>query len=69
MTTDVKNLASTVVAGGNVSIDAAHDVNFLASQPKAGNNLTINAGRTFKTSHPPVSPIPAKSRISSSLHA
>ncbi|WP_024673531.1 hemagglutinin repeat-containing protein [Pseudomonas syringae] len=35
MTTDVKNLASTVVAGGNVSIDAAHDVNFLASPSPA----------------------------------
>ncbi|WP_419247858.1 hypothetical protein [Pseudomonas syringae] len=52
MTTDVKNLASTVVAGGNVSIDAAHDVNFLASQPKPGNDLNITAGRTFKNVTP-----------------
>ncbi|QHE99007.1 DUF637 domain-containing protein [Pseudomonas cannabina] len=50
MTTDVKNLASTVTAGGNVSIDAARDVNVLASQAKAGNDLTINAGRDFNVS-------------------
>ncbi|MCF5771446.1 filamentous hemagglutinin N-terminal domain-containing protein [Pseudomonas syringae] len=50
MTTDVKNLASTVSAGGNVSIDAARDVNVLASQAKAGNDLIINAGRDFNVS-------------------
>ncbi len=44
MTTDVKNLASTV------TVDAARDVNVLASQAKAGNDLTINAGRDFNVS-------------------
>ncbi|MBD8204801.1 hemagglutinin repeat-containing protein, partial [Pseudomonas viridiflava] len=44
ITTDVKNLASTVTAGGNVEVNAGRDINVLASQAKAGNDLRLIAG-------------------------
>ncbi|QHF01716.1 filamentous hemagglutinin N-terminal domain-containing protein [Pseudomonas asturiensis] len=47
ITTDVKNLASNVTAGGNVTVEAGRDVKVLASQVRAGNDLRIKAGQDF----------------------
>lgn len=43
ITTDVKNLASTVTAGGDLGIDAGRDINVLASQASGGKDLNAQA--------------------------
>ncbi|RMT25145.1 Filamentous hemagglutinin [Pseudomonas syringae pv. spinaceae] len=45
ITTDVKNLSSTVTAGGDLGIDAGRDINVLASQASAGKDLNVQAAR------------------------
>ncbi|CZT31652.1 DUF637 domain-containing protein [Pseudomonas cerasi] len=50
ITTDVKNLGSTVTAGGDLGIDAGRDINVLASQARAGNDLRLAAGQDINVS-------------------
>ncbi|KPY45910.1 filamentous hemagglutinin [Pseudomonas savastanoi pv. retacarpa] len=50
ITTDVKNLSSTVTAGGDLGIDAGRDINVLASKAKAGNDLRLAAGQDINVS-------------------
>ncbi|MGB3124251.1 MAG: filamentous hemagglutinin N-terminal domain-containing protein [Pseudomonas sp.] len=45
ITTDVKNLAASVTAGGNLNMKAGQDVNIIGSTATAGKDLTIAAGR------------------------
>ena len=45
ITTDVKNLAASVTAGGNLNMKAGQDVNIIGSNATAGKDLTIAAGR------------------------
>ncbi|MBD8199667.1 hemagglutinin repeat-containing protein [Pseudomonas viridiflava] len=45
ITTDVKNLASTVTAGGNVEVNAGRDINVLASSASSGKDLNVQANR------------------------
>ncbi|WP_081883315.1 two-partner secretion domain-containing protein [Pseudomonas sp. BRG-100] len=45
ITTDVKNLAASVTAGGNLNMQAGQDVNIIGSNATAGKDLTIAAGR------------------------
>ena len=45
ITTDVKNLAATVTAGGNLNMQAGQDVNIIGSNATAGKDLNIQAGR------------------------
>ncbi|WP_330210030.1 two-partner secretion domain-containing protein [Pseudomonas sp. AM4(2022)] len=45
ITTDVKNLAASVTAGGNLNMQAGQDVNIIGSTATAGKDLTIAAGR------------------------
>ncbi|KAF2408806.1 filamentous hemagglutinin [Pseudomonas antarctica] len=45
ITTDVKNLAATVTAGGNLDMQAGQDVNIIGSNATAGKDLNIQAGR------------------------
>ncbi|MHA6572568.1 two-partner secretion domain-containing protein [Pseudomonas yamanorum] len=45
ITTDVKNLAASVTAGGNVNMQAGQDVNIIGSTATAGKDLNIQAGR------------------------
>ncbi len=47
VTTDVKNLAATVTAGGDVNFRAGQDGNFIASDVKAGNDINVAVGRDF----------------------
>ncbi|MCS3415961.1 filamentous hemagglutinin [Pseudomonas sp. BIGb0450] len=47
ITTDVKNLAASVTAGGNVNMQAGQDVNIIGSTATAGKDLNIQAGRDF----------------------
>ncbi|MFT0477576.1 DUF637 domain-containing protein [Pseudomonas antarctica] len=47
ITTDVKNLAATVTAGGNLNMQAGQDVNIIGSNATAGKDLNIQAGRDF----------------------
>ncbi|NWD41581.1 two-partner secretion domain-containing protein [Pseudomonas yamanorum] len=47
ITTDVKNLAASVMAGGNVNMQAGQDVNIIGSTATAGKDLNIQAGRDF----------------------
>jgi len=47
ITTDVKNQAATVTAGGNLSMVAGQDVNVIGSNATAGKDLNIQAGRDF----------------------
>ena len=41
----MENLASSVTAGGNLTLDAGRDINVIASTAKAEGNLTADAGR------------------------
>ena len=43
ITTTVENLASSVTAGGNLTLDAGRDINVIASTAKAEGNLTADA--------------------------
>ncbi|WEJ05868.1 DUF637 domain-containing protein [Pseudomonas sp. FJ2-5-13] len=45
ITTDVKNLAASVTAGGNLNMQAGQDVNIVGSNATAGKDLNIAAGR------------------------
>ncbi|CRM57887.1 Hemolysin precursor [Pseudomonas sp. 31 R 17] len=45
ITTDVKNLAASVTAGGNLNLQARQDVNIIGSTATAGKDLNIAAGR------------------------
>lgn len=45
ITTDVKNLAASVMAGGNLNMQAGQDVNIIGSTATAGKDLNIAAGR------------------------
>ncbi|WP_232790585.1 DUF637 domain-containing protein [Pseudomonas fluorescens] len=45
ITTDVKNLAASVTAGGNLNLQAGQDVNIIGSNATAGKDLNIAAGR------------------------
>ncbi|MCK3846049.1 DUF637 domain-containing protein [Pseudomonas sp. W15Feb34] len=45
ITTDVKNLAASVTAGGNLNMQAGQDVNIIGSNATAGKDLNIAAGR------------------------
>ncbi|PRW84757.1 cytidine deaminase-like fold-containing protein [Pseudomonas fluorescens] len=45
ITTDVKNLAASVTAGGNLNMQAGQDVNIIGSTATAGKDLNIAAGR------------------------
>ena len=45
ITTDVKNLAASVTAGGSINMQAGQDVNIIGSTATAGKDLTIAAGR------------------------
>jgi filamentous hemagglutinin len=45
ITTDVKNLAASVTAGGNLNLQAGQDVNIIGSTATAGKDLNIAAGR------------------------
>ncbi|WAH59582.1 filamentous hemagglutinin N-terminal domain-containing protein [Pseudomonas silvicola] len=45
VTSDVKNLAGTVSAGGSVHLNAGQDVNVIASDVKAGTDISIVAAR------------------------
>jgi filamentous hemagglutinin family protein len=45
ITTTVENLASSVTAGGNLTLNAGRDLNVIASTAKAEGNLTADAGR------------------------
>ena len=47
VTTDVKNLAATVTAGGDVNFRAGQDGNFIASDVKAGNDINVAVERDF----------------------
>ncbi|RZI73484.1 MAG: filamentous hemagglutinin N-terminal domain-containing protein [Pseudomonas sp.] len=47
ITTDVKNLAASVAAGGNLNMKAGQDVNIIGSTATAGKDLNIQAGRDF----------------------
>ncbi|SDS12885.1 filamentous hemagglutinin [Pseudomonas trivialis] len=47
ITTDVKNLAASVTAGGNLTMKAGQDVNVIGSSATAGKDLTVEAGRDF----------------------
>ncbi|WP_426133455.1 filamentous hemagglutinin N-terminal domain-containing protein [Pseudomonas sp. PWP3-1b2] len=47
ITTDVKNLAASVTAGGNLNMKAGQDVNIIGSTATAGKDLTVEAGRDF----------------------
>nr|WP_254668315.1 DUF637 domain-containing protein [Pseudomonas trivialis] len=47
ITTDVKNLAASVTAGGNLTMKAGQDVNIIGSSATAGKDLTVEAGRDF----------------------
>ena len=47
ITTDVKNLAASVTAGGNLNMKAGQDVNIIGSTATAGKDLNIQAGRDF----------------------
>ncbi|WP_421557163.1 DUF637 domain-containing protein [Pseudomonas canadensis] len=47
ITTDVKNLAATVTAGGNLNMKAGQDVNIIGSTATAGKDINIDAGRDF----------------------
>ena len=47
ITTDVKNLAASVTAGGNLNMQAGQDVNIIGSTATAGKDLNITAGRDF----------------------
>ncbi|WP_235577340.1 DUF637 domain-containing protein [Pseudomonas libanensis] len=45
ITTDVKNLAASVMAGGNLNMQAGQDGNIIGSTATAGKDLNIAAGR------------------------
>ncbi|WP_236708728.1 two-partner secretion domain-containing protein [Pseudomonas sp. Root569] len=45
ITTNVKNLAASVMAGGNLNMQAGQDVNIIGSTATAGKDLKIAAGR------------------------
>lgn len=45
ITTDVKNRAASVTAGGNLTMQAGQDVNIIGSHATAGKALNIEAGR------------------------
>ena len=45
ITTDVKNLAASVTAGGSINMQAGQDVNIIGSNATAGKDLNIAAGR------------------------
>jgi len=47
ITTDVKNLAASVTAGGSINMKAGQDVNIIGSTATAGKDLTVEAGRDF----------------------
>ena len=47
ITTDVKNLAASVTAGGNLNMKAGQDVNIIGSTATAGKDLIVEAGRDF----------------------
>ncbi|WP_256381483.1 two-partner secretion domain-containing protein [Pseudomonas veronii] len=47
ITTDVKNLAASVTAGGNLNMKAGQDVNIIGSNATAGKDFNIDAGRDF----------------------
>ncbi|PHN37535.1 MULTISPECIES: DUF637 domain-containing protein [Pseudomonas] len=47
ITTDVKNLAATVTAGGNLNMKAGQDVNIIGSTATAGKDFNVDAGRDF----------------------
>ncbi|WP_244653753.1 DUF637 domain-containing protein [Pseudomonas lutea] len=47
ITTDVKNLAASVTAGGSINMKAGQDVNIIGSTATAGKDLNIQAGRDF----------------------
>ncbi|WP_262377633.1 DUF637 domain-containing protein, partial [Pseudomonas poae] len=47
ITTDVKNLAASVTAGGNLTMKAGQDVNVIGSNATAGKDINIHAGRDF----------------------
>src|SRR5450830_1326246 len=55
ITTDVKNLASTVSAGGNLNMKAGLDVNIIGSTATAGKDINVDAGRDFNVA--PVSDV------------
>ena len=55
ITTDVKNLASTVSAGGNLNMKAGQDVNIIGSTATAGKDINVDAGRDFNVA--PVSDV------------
>ncbi|WP_237683134.1 two-partner secretion domain-containing protein [Pseudomonas sp. B14(2022)] len=50
ITTDVKNLAASVTAGGNLNMKAGQDVNIIGSNASAGKDFNIDAGRDFNVS-------------------
>ncbi len=47
ITTDVKNRAATVTAGGNLNMKAGQDVNIIGSNATAGKDFNVDAGRDF----------------------
>ncbi len=47
ITTDVKNLAASVTAGGNLNMKAGQDVNIIGSTATAGKDINVDAGRDF----------------------
>ncbi len=47
ITTDVKNRAATVTAGGNLNMKAGQDINIIGSNATAGKDFNVDAGRDF----------------------
>ena len=47
ITTDVKNLAASVTAGGNLNMQAGQDVNIIGSNATAGKDINIQTARDF----------------------
>ena len=47
ITTDVKNLAASVTAGGNLNMKAGQDVNIIGGTATAGKDMNVEAGRDF----------------------
>ncbi|WP_262381794.1 DUF637 domain-containing protein [Pseudomonas veronii] len=47
ITTDVKNLAASVTAGGNLNMKAGQDVNIIGSTATAGKDINVDVGRDF----------------------
>mgnify|MGYP006182698677 CR=1 FL=1 len=44
ITTDVKNLAASVTAGGNLNMKAGQDVNIIGSTATAGKDINVDVG-------------------------